>query len=110
MKDYLVWPSIDEIYKSSKNLTWRKQILDKSKVIFQFLKDNNLIFVNPFLENGEVDTSLKLMRSHLTDIGDEMFNKVIPKWQKARDKDGNLDNIAILEKGLNNIKEKKSAE
>ncbi len=110
MKDYLVWPSVNEIYQSSKNLTWRKQVLDKRKVIFQFLKDNDLILINPFLENGEINMNLSLMRSHLTDAGDEMFNKAIPNWQKARDKDGNLDNLSILERGLNNIKEKNSVD
>ena len=54
--------------------------------------------------------NLSLMRSHLTDAGDEMFNKAIPNWQKARDKDGNLDNLSILERGLNNIKEKNSVD
>ncbi|MGF6213657.1 hypothetical protein [Comamonas sp. 4034] len=110
MQDYLVCPPVNEIYQSSKNLTWRKQVLDKRRVIFQFLKDNNLILIDPFLKNGEVNMELSLMRSHLTDVGDEMFNKIIPNWQKARDKDGNLENVSILKNGLNNIKEKNSIE
>ena len=44
------------------------------------------------------------MESHLTNVGSEMFKKTIPSWERARDKDGNLENLAILEKGLEKIR------
>ncbi len=34
-----------------------------------------------------------------------MFAKAIPAWQRARDKDGNLANIKLLEDGLKKILE-----
>ena len=109
MQDHLIWPSINDIYQSSKNITWRKQVLESSIVIFRFLHENNLLLVNPFDENGNVLIDLSLMRSDVTDIGDEMFSKTIPNWQKARDRDGNLKNLSILENGLKNIKESRQA-
>ena len=106
MDNYLIWPSVNDVYKSSKNTAWRRQVLEKSVVIMRFLKVNNLLRVEPFDANGELNLDLALMRSDVTDDGDAMFEKVIPSWQKARDKDGKINNLEILEKGLKKIREK----
>ena len=104
MEDFLVSLSINDLYKSSKNTTWRKQKKKKSIVIYKFLKEHKLIIVDPFDENGNLKMDFTLMESHLTNVGSEMFKKTIPSWERARDKDGNLENLAILEKGLEKIR------
>lgn len=91
--------SIADLFKSSKNAAWREQVVKRRTVMFQFLRDNGLILIDPIDDSGAPRQEFVLMRSHLTDDGFEMIKKVIPSWRKARDRDGNIENIGILEKG-----------
>jgi hypothetical protein len=102
--DFLVRMSVQDFFQSSKNATWREQVRSRQTRLFGFLRDHRLLLVDPLDENGKARQDFTLMRSHLTDDGFELFKKTVPSWEKARDKDGNLDNVAILEKGLEKIR------
>ena len=95
--------SISDLFQSSKNVIWRTQVVRRRAVIFKFLRDNYLILVDPLDASGLPLQDFILMRSHLTDDGFELFKKVIPSWEKARDRDGKIENIGILEKALQKI-------
>lgn len=105
MPEFLVSPSLLDLYQATKSREWRAQVKAKITVIFKFLQDNNLSNVRLLDESGEAIEDLVLMRSHLTEAGVKMFAKAIPAWQRARDKDGNLANIKLLEDGLKKILE-----
>jgi hypothetical protein len=103
MNDYLVSPSLLDLYQATKSRDWRAQVKAKITVIFKFLQDNNLVNVRLLDASGEAIEGLVLMRSHPTEAGVRMFEKAIPAWQRARDKDGNLSNLTQLENGLKKI-------
>jgi hypothetical protein len=108
MNDSLIYASIHEAYQPPKNTVWCQQILAQTTAIFKFLKTHNLLLVDPFDAHGELDKDFVLRESHVTLIGSKMFEKVIPNWQKARDRDklkpeqlvNDYSNIQLLEKGL----------
>jgi hypothetical protein len=104
----LYFPSISTMFQSSKNRTWREGTVATWNAIFRFLYDNKLLLVNPFDEQGCLKHDYKVMPSHLTEEGREMFNDAIPRWLRARDRDGNTKNLGLLEKGLKKIREKKA--
>ena len=103
MQDYLISPSLLEMYQSSKSKQWRAQVKAKTTIVFRFLQENGLSHVELLDSSGEAIEDLVLMRSHLTAAGAKLFEKAIPAWDRARDKDGNLSNIKQLENGLKNI-------
>jgi hypothetical protein len=102
-KNFLVW-NLGSILKASKNVDYKNNVLAQCTVIFGFLKAHNLILIDPFDESGFLKQDLIIYRNDLTSVGLEMFKKAIPSWFKARDKDGNLDNLTILKKGIEKIK------
>lgn len=103
MQDHLISPSLLEMYQSSKNKQWRAQVKAKTTIVFKFLQENGLSHVELLDPSGEAIEDLVLMRSHLTAAGAKLFEKAIPAWDRARDKDGNLSNIKQLENGLRKI-------
>lgn len=107
MSDFMMCLSIEDLFKSSKNTAWREQVVRKRTAMFKFLRENSLVLVDPLDESGRPRENFVLMRSHLTDEGFEMFKKSIPSWEKARDRDGNIDNVGILENGLQKIRSAK---
>ena len=103
MDDYLIYPSVAEIYQSSKNKDWRRQVKERQTVIFKFLEEHDLSLIELTDSSGEAKEDLILMRSHLTENGAKLFEKAIPAWERARDKDGNLSNLDALQNGLKQI-------
>lgn len=103
MQDHLISPSLLEMYQSSKNKQWRAQVKAKTTIVFKFLQENGLSHVVLLDSSGEAIEDLVLMRSHLTAAGAKLFEKAIPAWDRARDRDGNLSNIKQLEDGLRKI-------
>ena len=83
MEDFLVSLSINDLYKSSKNTTWRKQVLEKSIVIYKFLKEHKLIIVDPFDENG----NLKRVR---TDKNGYIFANASDAYEDKQNQDSTL--------------------
>ena len=57
------------LLKRNKSLSYREKITKITKVLMIFLKENNLITLEPFKDNGEVKDELVLYSSDLTDLG-----------------------------------------
>jgi hypothetical protein len=53
-----------------------------------FLKENNLITLEPFKDDGEVKDDLVLYSSDLTDLGNLLFKEYYPKWSAYIDRGG----------------------
>ena len=75
----------------------------RQTVIFKFLEEHDLSLIELTDSSGEAKEDLILMRSHLTENGAKLFEKAIPAWERARDKDGNLSNLDALQNGLKQI-------
>jgi hypothetical protein len=95
------------ILTRSKNKSYRERVKKNGKTLMKFLKDNGLILIEPFNESGELKEDLLVMQSNLTEEGNLLFKDAVVKWWKFLDKEGNPDNISILEKGLKKIREEK---
>ena len=84
---------------------WKEMILTRTSVLMNFLKNNELLIsVEPFDEKGQLKQDLIVKKSNVTDEGLELFKKTIPNWEKYLDKNGTVENISILEKGLAKIR------
>ncbi|MBB6366708.1 hypothetical protein FHR56_001821 [Xanthomonas sacchari] len=103
MEDFMMSPSLVDMYQSSKNKEWRSRVKAKTTIVYRFLRDHGLSKIELLDESGDAIEDLVLMRSHLTDAGAKLFEKAIPAWDRARDKDGNLSNLTQLENGLKKI-------
>ena len=101
----MISPSVIDFYQSSKNKEWRKQVKDRQTAIFRFLEKNALSTIKLTDEEGEAIENLTLMRSHLSENGAKLFEKAIPAWERARDKDGDVSNVKQLEKALQKLME-----
>lgn len=99
----MVSPSVLDLYQSSKSKEWRSRVKARTTIIYKFLRDHGLSKIELLDDLGEAIEDLVLMRSHLTDAGAKLFEKAIPAWDRARDKDGNLCNLTQLENGLKKI-------
>lgn len=98
--DWLIF-DFSVIHGASKSLDYRNGVVRQCTAVFKFLKDNGLLRIDPLDEHGEIRRDLIVYgRDFLDPIGIQMFAKAIPSWFKARDKDQNVANLSILEKGL----------
>ncbi|MEA0553343.1 hypothetical protein U1P98_21610 [Lysinibacillus irui] len=88
------------LLKRSKSRSYQLQVMELTKVLMTFLKDNSLINLEPFNENGSLKEDLIIRKSNLSDIGNQLFNIYYPKWSNYIDCGGNIENIKILENGL----------
>jgi hypothetical protein len=104
MNEITLLPSIEILQKRSKNLTYRKMVYESNFAILKYLKEKNLLLINPFNPDGSPILNLSIMRPHVTTEGYKLFQKPINLWRKAREKDSNYSNIDILEKWFLKIK------
>ncbi len=94
------------LLKRSKNLSYRAQITKITIVLMTFLKENGLIMIEPFEDDGSLKEDLVLYNSDLTDVGNLLFKEYYPKWSSCIDRGGDVNNTKILSDGLNILKNK----
>ncbi|MEP8619449.1 hypothetical protein ABKV54_11200 [Enterobacter hormaechei] len=94
------------LLKRSKNLSYREQITNITTVLMTFLKENELVTLEPFKEDGSLKEDLVLYSSDLTDIGNLLFKEYYPKWSGYIDRGGDVNNTKILNDGLNTLKKR----
>ncbi|ELZ8935180.1 hypothetical protein U1D46_004214 [Cronobacter dublinensis] len=94
------------LLKRSKNLSYRAQITKITIVLMTFLKENGLIMIEPFEDDGSLKEDLVLYNSDLTDVGNLLFKEYYPKWSSYIDRGGDVNNTKILSDGLNILKNK----
>ena len=79
------------LLKRSKSLSYREQITTITIVLMNFLKENNLVIIEPY-------------SSDLTEDGNLLFKEYYPKWSRYIDRGGDVNNTKILDDGLDIIK------
>lgn len=72
--------SYPTMLKRSKSLSYRQQVTSMTTVLMNFLLEYKLIVIEPFQEDGSLKDDLELRSSDLTDLGNEFFKEVFPKW------------------------------
>jgi len=98
MNEITLLPSLEILYKRSKNTSYRKMTLDSHTAILRYLIDKNLVLINPLDSDGNIIAGLSIMRSHVTTEGYKLFQKPINLWRKSREKDSDYTNMQILDK------------
>jgi len=76
------------LLKRSKSRSYQLQVKELTKVLMTFLKDNSLINMDPFKEDGSIKEDLVIRKSNLTDIGNELFKIYYPRWSNYIDRGG----------------------
>ena len=104
MVDHILRSSVLEYFESSKNTAWRTRTKQSQNALFNFLKDNGLVSIEVLNDTGEAIPELTLKSSNMTAEGIKLFEKTVAAWERARDRDGNYENTAILSKGLEKIR------
>ncbi|MDV5354751.1 hypothetical protein QM201_07530 [Enterobacter asburiae] len=94
------------LLKRSKNLSYREQITNITTVLMTFFKENELVTLEPFKEDGSLKEDLVLYSSDLTDIGNLLFKECYPKWSGYIDRGGDVNNTKILSDGLSALKKR----
>ncbi|OCG39808.1 hypothetical protein [Gilliamella sp. Bif1-4] len=93
--------SYSALLEKSEDLTYRKQVTDLATVLMTFFKENNLITVDPFNEDGSLkEDDFALYNSDFTKVGRLLFDQYYPKWSAYLDRGGDVHNTKIFEKGL----------
>ena len=92
--------SCPTMIKRSKSLSYRQQVTSMTTVLMNFLEEHKLIVIEPFHEDGSLKDGLVLRSSDLTDLGNEFFKEVFPKWSAYIDRGGDIQKTTILLNGL----------
>lgn len=98
--------SYPDLLTASKNLSYREQVTKISIVLMTFLKQNNLILIEPFYADGNLKKDIELYSCDLTEVGNSLFKEYYPKWSSYIDRGGDVNNTKILNDGLNILKNK----
>jgi hypothetical protein len=69
----------------------------------KFLVKHELIFIEPFQDNGEVKENLIVRSSDLTPEGVEILGTPLQKWWKFLDNGGDAEDVTILDDALRKI-------
>lgn len=87
----------------SKSLSYRQQVTSMTTVLMNFLVEHKLIVIEPFYEDGSLREDLVLRSTDLTDLGNEFYREVSPKWSAYIDRGGDIHKTTILLNGLNKL-------
>jgi hypothetical protein len=96
--------SYPTMLKRSKSLSYRQQVTLMTTVLMKFLVEHNLILINPFNEDGSIKENLQLRSSDLTDVDNQFFKEVFPKWSAYIDRGGDILKTTSLLNGLKKLK------
>lgn len=64
-------------------------------MLVNFLVEHQLIVIEPFHEDGSLREDLVLRSSDLTDVGNEFFKEVFPKWSAYIDRGGDIHHAGM---------------
>lgn len=92
------------LLSANPNKWWQDYIINSTNVLFKFLYKENLIYIDPFDEKGDVIKNLVLNSCDVDIACIELFRKSIPNWRKAHDRGTPIEKVTILEKALAKIR------
>ena len=88
----------------SKDTAYRESIMKSTISLMSFLKKNNLLIdVDPFNQDGSIKEDIVIRKSNVTDEGFQLFVKPVNNWWNALDRGTPPEKVTILENGLKKI-------
>ncbi|MDZ4781394.1 MAG: hypothetical protein SGJ19_14165 [Planctomycetia bacterium] len=103
MDDFL----IDEVgihYHASKNREYRNRVIARFSTFVGFLQSHGLTVRQLLGPHESLPTTLKIMRSDLTDEGFRLVKEAYDKWLKAMNSGQSATDTTLLDKALNKIR------
>ena len=84
---------------------YREDLIRMSIALMTFLKKNDLLVdIEPFNEDGSIKEDLIIRKSNVTDEGFQLFVKPVNNWWNALDRGTPPEKVTILENGLKKIR------
>lgn len=92
----------------SNDIDYKEGIIKSTISLMNFLKKNDLLIdIDPFNEDGSIKENIVIRKSNVTDEGFQLFVKPINNWWNALDRGVSPEKITILENGLKKIRSAK---
>jgi hypothetical protein len=92
------------ILNASKSKDYKNRVREKHTILMNFLISNNLLKLNPLDADGFIKEDVILYANDFNDGAEKLFGKPVMKWLQYIDKGGSIDNLKILQKGLDDIR------
>lgn len=64
-----------------------------------------MLITEPFQEDGSLKADLIIRSSDLTELGNQLFKEVVPKWFAYIDRGGDVHKVTTRVKGLHKLQE-----
>jgi len=89
----------------SNDIDYKEGIIKSTISLMNFLKKNDLLIgIDPFNEDGSIKENIVIRKSNLTDEGFQLFLKPVNNWWDALDRGTPPEKVTILENGLKKIR------
>ena len=89
----------------SNDIDHKEGIIKSTISLMNFLKKNDLLIdIDPFNEDGSIKENIVIRKSNVTDEGFQLFVKPVNNWWNALDRGTPPEKIIILENGLKKIR------
>ena len=93
----------------SNDIDYKEGIIKSTISLMNFLKKNDLLIgIDPFNEDGSIKENIVIRKSNVTDEGFQLFVKPVNNWWNALDRGTPPEKVTILENGLKNFVPQKS--
>ena len=85
----------------SNDIDYKEGIIKSTISLMNFLKKNDLLIgIDPFNEDGSIKENIVIRKSNVTDEGFQLFVKPVNNWWNALDRGTPPEKVTILENGL----------
>ena len=98
--------SVPMLYGRSKNLEYKRHVIEISTALLGFLWREGLVVKVPFDDAGGLKMDFIVKLSDLSSEGEELFKKIVPAWLQKIDRGGDRSDVTGLEKELKKIRSK----
>lgn len=102
--------SVPLLYSKSKNLDYKKSIIETSTSLLVFLKEQGLITDDPLDEHGALKLDFIVKESDLSSEGIELFKGAVASWLRKLDRGGNHGDTSSLQIALDEIRKSRNNE
>lgn len=89
----------------SNDIDYKEGIVKSTISLMNFLKKNDLLIdIDPFNEDGSIKENIVIRKSNVTDEGFQLFVKPVNNWWNVLDRGTPPEKVTILENGLKKIR------
>ena len=93
----------------SNDIDYKEGIIKSTISLMNFLLKNDLLIdIDPFNEDGSIKENIVIRKSNVTDEGFQLFVKPVNNWWNALDRGTPPEKVTILDNGLKKFVLRKS--